>query len=150
MAFVGCDLINYSSILEEGIEWTIPTLVLCWSVIVFLPKPSLILFISLLLIICGAAGTIIIGFTYAKESVSSNLSGTAVGICNMGTMIGPMLLQPATGWIHDHFWRGNLTVELRFYDYNAFRWGFALILIWSVMALICSLLSTETSGQQTL
>ena len=36
------------------------------------------------------------------------LVGTASGVCNMGPLLGGMLLQPAVGWILDQRWNGVL------------------------------------------
>jgi MFS family permease len=55
--------------------------------------------IALLVLIGFASGCMIIGFAFAKESVPGRLGGTASGIANMGVMVGPMLLQPAVGWL---------------------------------------------------
>lgn len=34
----------------------------------------------------------------------------------MGTMMGPMMLQPAVGWILDHQWRGAMDQGIRIYS----------------------------------
>jgi MFS family permease len=71
-----------------------------WSAILYLPLPLWAL--VLLLVPTGfASGNIIIGFAWAKESVPLRLVGTASGVCNMGPLLGGMLLQPAVGWILD-------------------------------------------------
>jgi hypothetical protein len=38
------------------------------------------------------AGNLIVGFAFNKESVPPRLAGTASGVCNMGPLMGGMLL----------------------------------------------------------
>lgn len=120
-----------------------------WVAIIFVPMLPLPLLIFLLICIGFAAGCIIIGFAYVKESVPSQLAGTAAGVCNMGVMLGPMLLQPAVGWVLDSQWQGAMLAGSRFYEFAAYRAGFALMLGWALLALICIIFSRETACQQT-
>ena len=86
-----------------------------WSAIIFLPLPLWALVV--LLVPTGfASGNIIIGFAWAKESVPLRLVGTASGFCNMGPLLGGMLLQPAVGWMLDQRWNGALAGGVRIYD----------------------------------
>ncbi|MCW9049120.1 MAG: MFS transporter [Deltaproteobacteria bacterium] len=119
-----------------------------WAVVVFVPGLPLAVLIALLIVIGFSAGCIIIGFAYVKESVPSPLAGTAAGVCNMGTMLGPMFLQPAVGWVLDRQWQGTMDAGTRIYELNAFRAGFSLMLVWGVLALICVAVSQETDCQQ--
>jgi sugar phosphate permease len=81
----------------------------------------------LLLIPTGfASGNIIIGFAWAKESVPLRLVGTASGFCNMGPLLGGMLLQPAVGWMLDQRWNGVIQAGVRIYDAAAYQAGFTL------------------------
>jgi hypothetical protein len=90
----------------------------------------------------------IIGFAFAKESVPSPLAGTAAGVCNMGSMLGPMLLQPAVGWMLDRHWAGTMAAGARVYELGAFRAGFTLMLAWTLLALVCISLTRETHCRQ--
>ena len=91
-----------------------------WIAIIFLPLPLWAL--VLLLIPTGfASGNIIIGFAWAKESVPLRLVGTASGVCNMGPLVGGMLLQPAVGWMLDRRWNGALAAGVRHYDATAYH-----------------------------
>ncbi len=119
-----------------------------WSALVFLPTPSVPVLLGLLLVLGFAAGNIIIGFAFAKESVPASLSGTASGVVNMGTMTGPMALQPAVGWVLDRYWDGSLAAGVRVYGENAYRAGFSLILGWTVLSLVLVSLTRETRCRQ--
>lgn len=119
-----------------------------WALAIFLPKLPLIFLVCLLMLIGFASGGIIIGFAYVKESVPSHLAGTAAGVCNMGVMVGPMILQPAVGWVLDIRWHGATQSGTRIYDLAAYSSGFSLILAWAVMALICLALTRETYCRQ--
>ena len=119
-----------------------------WALIIFTPGQPLALLISLLMLIGFAAGGIIIGFAYVKESVPSHLAGTAAGVCNMGVMVGPMFLQPAVGWVLDNRWQGTTRAGTRIYELGAYSAGFSLMLAWAILALICLALTRETACRQ--
>ncbi len=119
-----------------------------WLLIVLLPGMPLPLLVALLLLIGFAAGGIIIGFAYVKESVPPELGGTATGVVNMGTMFGPMVLQPTVGWVLDRYRQGGPAEDVGVYAFAAYRTGFLLLLIWAVVALACILLSRETQCWQ--
>jgi sugar phosphate permease len=114
-----------------------------WALVIFNPGQPLVVLMGLLMLIGFAAGGVIIGFAYLKETVPSQLGGTAAGVCNMGVMLGPMLLQPAVGWVLDSRWQGTTRAGARIYDMGAYRAGFSLMLAWAVLALICLALTRE-------
>ena len=118
-----------------------------WVAIVFLPLPLWAL--VLLLIPTGfASGNIIIGFAWAKESVPLRLVGTASGFCNMGPLLGGMLLQPAVGWMLDRRWDGTLAAGVRLYDAAAYQAGFALLVAAMVVAGIVLTFARESHCRQ--
>jgi MFS family permease len=119
-----------------------------WAAIVLVPGLPLPLLVALLVSAGFAAGSMIIGFAYAKESVPLSLAGTAAGVCNMGSMMGPMLLQPAVGWMLDRQWHGTLAAGARVYQLEAYRAGFSLMLAWTVLSVVCLLLTRETNCRQ--
>ena len=80
----------------------------CWYVILFVQHLPLWLLTLLIILVGTASGVMILSFAFAKESVPSSLSGTVSGVTNMGVMSGPMILQPAMGWILDKNWNGTL------------------------------------------
>ncbi|MDX2479350.1 MAG: MFS transporter [Desulfuromusa sp.] len=123
-------------------------LALSWALIIFVPGLPVAALVALLMVSGFSAGGIIIGFAYVKESVPAHLAGTAAGVCNMGVMLGPMLLQPIVGWVLDHQWQGTVVAGVRTYGLSAFRAGFAFILIWAVLALVCVVFSRETNCRQ--
>ncbi len=120
-----------------------------WSMIVLIPNLSVSLLVSLLIIVGFASGNMIIGFAFAKESVPSRLSGTISGVTNMGVMMGPMILQPAVGWMLDRAWQGETINDVRVYNLEAYRNGFILMLAWLALALVLVLLTRETHCRQT-
>ncbi|BCR04239.1 MFS transporter [Desulfuromonas versatilis] len=119
-----------------------------WAVVILVPALPYAVLVALLIVIGFAAGCMIIGFAFAKESVPAHLAGTAAGVCNMGSMLGPMLLQPAVGWMLDRKWQGAMAGGARIYELSAFRTGFSLMLVWAVLALVCVALTRETGCRQ--
>ncbi|MCF8199185.1 MAG: MFS transporter [Sulfuritalea sp.] len=118
-----------------------------WSAIIFLPLPLWAL-VALLIPTGFASGNIIIGFAWAKESVPLRLVGTASGVCNMGPLIGGMLLQPAVGWMLDQRWHGAIEGGARLYDAAAYRTGFTLMFVALIAAGITLTFARESHCKQ--
>lgn len=118
-----------------------------WTIVVLSPPLPVPLLVGLLLV-CGIASScIVIGFAFARESVPPRLSGTVVGMINMGLMMGPMLLQPTVGWMLDRRWEGGMINGARVYELAAYRSGFLLMLSWTVLAAILITFTRETYCQ---
>ena len=66
----------------------------------------------------------------------------------MGVMAGPMVLQPAVGWVLDRLWSGREVDGVRIYDALAYRNGFSLMLAWVVLSLVLLLFTRETGCRQ--
>ena len=102
-----------------------------------------------LLILTGfSSGAMILSFAFAKESVPPRLSGTISGIINTGVMFGPMLLQPAVGWVLDVKWEGAVSGSVRVYSLEAFQSGFTLMLVWAVLSFVLLFFTRETHCRQ--
>ena len=115
----------------------------CW-LLVGLVSLSLPALVGVLVVAGFAAGNLIIGFAWNKESVPAHLAGTASGVCNMGPLMGGMLLQPAFGWVLDQYWTGTLEGGVRIYPEAAFQAGFLLIAGAIAIAFVLALLSRES------
>ena len=120
----------------------------CWGLIVLVRDLPLPVLIIALLLAGLASGGMIIGFAFAKESVPSRLSGTVSGMVNMGVMTGPMVLQPAVGWVLDRLWDGSMEGGVRTYGWTAYRAGFTLMLAWAALALVLVAFTRETGCRQ--
>ena len=119
-----------------------------WGLIVLVNGMSLTLLVPILMITGFASGCMIISFAFVKESVPAHLSGTVSGVINMGVMIGPMVLQPAVGWVLDRMWTGEMAAGVRAYPVAAYRAGFALMLAWIAVSFISLLFTRETGCRQ--
>lgn len=120
-----------------------------WGIVLFIPNLPFFFLLSLLLLTGFSSGCMIIGFAFIKESVPPAYAGTVSGICNLGVMVGPMVLQPAIGWTLDRNWKGEIINGVRIYDWSAYRKGFLLMLAWSILASILILFTKETNCRQT-
>ncbi|MGM0425985.1 MAG: MFS transporter [Thermodesulfobacteriota bacterium] len=119
-----------------------------WTVILFVPKLPVLFLTFLVLLVGFASGSMVLGFAFIRESVPPMFSGTASGICNMGVMTGPMVLQPVMGWIMDKSWDGMLENGTRIYPMGAYQSAFALMLGWSIVAAVLICFTTETHCRQ--
>lgn len=119
-----------------------------WGIVIYLPLSPAPL--TAVLVLTGfACGNLIIGFAFAKESVPTRLMGTASGVCNMGPLMGGMLLQPGVGLILDRHWLGNTDNGARIYDAAAYQAGFGLIFAALVVSLLLIVFARETYCRQT-
>jgi MFS family permease len=116
-----------------------------WGGVLFLNNLPVYLLIGLLVVAGFSTGCMIISFAYAKESVPAHLAGTVSGIVNMGVMSGPMVLQPAVGWILDRKWAGQMVGGIRVYPLEAYQAGFALMLAWLALAFVLLFFTRETN-----
>lgn len=119
-----------------------------WAMILFVPQWPLWLLTLLLIIVGFASGSMILIFAFAKESVPSSLAGTVSGVCNTGVMTGPMVLQPAMGWVLDRNWNGVLENGVRIYQVEAYRSAFMLMIIGLILAAVLIYFTTETNCRQ--
>lgn len=119
-----------------------------WAIIVLIRDIELLHLILVLLITGFASGCMIISFAFAKESVPTHLAGTVSGVINMGVMMGPMILQPAVGWVLDRRWAGEIQMGVRIYDFAAYRDGFGLMLAWIATSFLLLLFTRETGCRQ--
>jgi sugar phosphate permease len=118
-----------------------------WALLFYapLPLPAWIAVAAMTSVGCGG---VVLGFAYAKESVPARFLGTISGTINIGNMVGPLILQPAIGWILDRNWSGGLENGARVYSAEAFQLAFALVIGW--LLITCTLISMtkETHNQQ--
>jgi MFS family permease len=124
------------------------TVLLGWILIIFVHDIPFYSLVALLIIIGFCSGVVVISFAFAKETVPASLAGTVVGVVNTGLMTGPMLLQPAVGWVLDTKWEGQFEGGVRIYGMEAFQSGFSLMLAWLGLSLILLLFTRETHCRQ--
>ena len=120
---------------------------ICWFTILFAAGLPLPLLTATMLLGGFCSGCMIVGFAFAKESVPLHLTGTVSGVINMGVMMGPMILQPAVGWILDRNWLGDAVEGVRIYSLSAYRTGFALMIVWAVLSFALLFFTRETRGR---
>ncbi len=115
-----------------------------WTVLIFIPHLPRPVLVSVLMVTGLATGAMIVSFAFARESVPAGLAGTVAGIVNMGVMLGPMVLQPAMGWILDRCWTGDLIDGVRRYDLTAYQAGFSLMIGWLAVTVLLLVFTRET------
>ncbi len=119
-----------------------------WATALFMNDLPGYALVATLMVAGFSSGCIIISFAFAKESVPQHLAGTISGVINMGVMVGPMVLQPAVGWMLDRKWHGQMEAGVRLYGMEAYRSGFVMMLIWVALALLLLFFTRETRCRQ--
>ena len=62
--------------------------------------------------------------------------------------IGPLILQPAMGWVLDFKWEGLSENGIRIYDLNAYHVAFGVMIGLSLLGTLLILFARETYCQQ--
>lgn len=119
-----------------------------WILIALIPGMPTFVLIGLLMIIGFFSGSMVTGFAYAKSSVPPSLSGTVSGIVNMGVMMGPMIMQPAVGWMLDKNWAGEMNGVSKVFSLAAYQSGFLLMALWASISFILILITQETQAAE--
>ncbi len=120
---------------------------LCWGLIFFVPQMPVFLLIVVLMMAGFFSGCMVLGFAYAKESVPPRLAGTVSGVVNMGVMMGPMILQPAVGWMLDINWEGEVAGGVKYYSLSAYQYGFSLMALWATVSFVLIIFTRENLRQ---
>jgi predicted MFS family arabinose efflux permease len=119
-----------------------------WIPVLFARSLPLWFMVILFGLIGFASSAVIIGFAFVKESVPPALAGTVTGVCNMGLEMGPMILQPAIGWVLDYQWNGVLGNGFRIYDFKAYHMAFGLMIGLSLLGTLIIPFAKETYCKQ--
>lgn len=107
-----------------------------------------LLVVSCLLFIVGFfAGTEMLCFTNACESVAPTMSGTVTGFVNCIVMLGGSILQNIVGVIMDYSWQGHFNAQgEKIYELREYQNGFAAIILCVLVSfLVATLLKARKS-----
>ena len=115
-----------------------------WGLILFVSNLTIVVLTILLFITGFTSGCVIISFAFARESVPARLTGTVIGLNNMGFMLGPTLLQPAVGWMLDRNWNGDTLDGVKIYSLKAYHAGFILMIAWIALSFVLLFFTRET------
>ena len=119
-----------------------------WALILFQESLSFLPLAMVLFVTGFFSGCMIVSFSFARESVPPNLSGTVSGLTNMGVMMGPMLLQPLVGLILDSGWTGQMLGGVRVYSLSAYEAGFIPMMAWISLSVLLLFFTRETHCRQ--
>ena len=121
-----------------------------WIAITYLHDISVYSLVGLMILTGLSSGVMVVSFAFAQESVPRSMAGTIAGVINTGVMVGPMLLQPAVGWVLDAKWDGMHQDGVRVYGIEAFQSGFSLMFIWVGLSLVLLFFTRETHCRQSM
>lgn len=118
-----------------------------WLVILYLPwQPGFQGYMIFSFMGIMGAG-FVVTFAAAKEVIDPSLSGMAVSVVNTGCFIGTALMQPLVGYVMDLSWKGDIQQGIRIYSGSDYSFGFILMLIFGIVALLGALRLRETGGK---
>lgn len=115
-----------------------------YTVAIYIPHGSAILFDVMLFLAGIGAGGIIIGFATGREANSPQALGAAMGIVNTGVIGGGALIQPLIGLILDRRWDGAMEAGARIYSPAAYQVAFITLFASLALAFAASLFVRET------
>lgn len=92
--------------------------------------------------VTGSACTL--SWACGKEVNAPAVSGTAMGIVNMGGFLGAAILQPLVGLALDSRWEGVMEGGVRMYSAAAFQGSFMICLFMNLLAVLFAWMIRET------
>lgn len=116
-----------------------------WISLFYAPGLSQVAFMAVAGLTAFATGALIVGFGYARESAPRPQMGSVLAAANVGNMIGPMILQPAIGWMLD---RNAPAAGSHAYAPDDYNVAFILIAIWISCTFVLGLFTRETYCRQ--
>ena len=117
---------------------------LSWAVFLFVADlPATVLYL-LFAVIDFTAGSLIIGFAFAREVNHPGAAGTVGGVINMSVLGFAAIQQSALGWILDRNWHGVAVEGVRLYDAAAYHAAFLWLAISAAGAVVSVTLTRET------
>jgi hypothetical protein len=115
-----------------------------WAVFLFVPDlPATALYL-LFAVIGFSAGSLIIGFAFAREVNHPGAAGTAGGVINMSVLGFAAIQQSALSWILDRNGNGVAVEGVRLYDAAAYHAAFLWRAISAAGAVVSVTLTRET------
>ena len=109
------------------------------------PELPIALVSVLLWVTAFGGGSMVLSFGYVKESVPHHLGATAVGIVNLGVMVGPLVQQPVLGAILDHYAAvENITGT---YSKAGMTVCMLVLAVWVGSSIVSLMLSRETHAK---
>lgn len=90
-------------------------------------------------------GSMVLSFGYVKESVPHHLGATAVGIVNLGVMVGPLIQQPLLGAILDYYATAEHITGA--YSKAGMTICMLVLAVWIATSTLTLLLSRETHAK---
>jgi sugar phosphate permease len=129
---IGCPVAGFfsDSIKRRKLPLFIFTLLyICsWIALSFWPGgklPSVVLPVLFFAMGFFASGFIIV-WACSKEVNTPRMSGSAMGLANMGGFLGAAVMQPLMGWALDHKWNGAIEDGARIYSLDSYRFAFII------------------------
>lgn len=117
---------------------------LCWLAFLYLTELSPALLSLLFAAIGFTAGSLIIGFAFAREVNHPGASGTVAGVVNMSVLGFAALQQSGMGWILDRNWKGGMLEGARIYDAAAYHAAFLWLAVSALVGAVSVALTRET------
>lgn len=100
---------------------------------------------TLILFIYGFFNSgIVVSYALASEISPRRLTGVALGITNMASVIIGALMIPIVGFLLDYLWSGNSLNGLRIFDIRDYQIAFATLPLGLIAAFIISFFQKET------
>ena len=93
------------------------------------------------------AGSLIIGFAFAREVNHPGAASTVAGVVNMSVLSFAAIQQSGMGWILDRNWKGFMLEGARIYDAAAYQAAFLWLAVSALLSAVSVALTRETYCQ---
>ncbi|MFM2398364.1 MAG: hypothetical protein RL341_521 [Pseudomonadota bacterium] len=123
-------------------------IVIATGALVIAPTSPLLALIALLVAGAFGAGSMVLMFAWAKESVPPALAGTVTGVMNAGVMLGPLMQQPLMGAVLDRYVPMINAAGVKVYPLAGYKAAFAVLYVWVLISFVCLLMARDTHAKQ--
>jgi sugar phosphate permease len=123
-------------------------MVIAMGALVLAPASPLPVLVPLLIAGAFGAGSMVLMFAWAKESVPPALAGTVTGVMNAGVMVGPLVQQPLMGAVLDRYTPLINAAGVKVYPLAGYKAAFAVLYLWVLLSFLCLLMVRDTHARQ--
>ncbi|WP_366555318.1 MFS transporter [Aquibaculum sediminis] len=120
----------------------------CLMLLLYVPGLPSPIFLALFLIAGIGLSATAVTFAVAREITPTHAVGAAYGLLNGAVVGGGALFQPLLGLLLDLQWDGRMVEGAPIYSARAFDLAFLSLAVFLLLALLASLLLSETRGKR--
>ncbi|PIQ43337.1 MAG: MFS transporter [Gammaproteobacteria bacterium CG11_big_fil_rev_8_21_14_0_20_46_22] len=117
------------------------------AAIIYIPSLSYDMLIIMFFLLGFITSSQVIGYPVAAESNPTVITGTSVSIVSMVTVFSGAIMQPISGWVLDHYWKGQYCGGVHCYNLQAYQHAMLVMLFSFVISFVLAWSIRETHSK---